>query len=125
MDGPIDVIAECKPPFSWLVLYSRDKTDKPWEELLPKQDTSERIAAIICLYGPNWRKTKEGVLVQLIEEEDKEKLQENGDEDGTIFVRRICRVLATGTLGYDHFSWSAREAHNWYVASRHVNWCID
>jgi hypothetical protein len=122
--GP-EVIEEGKPPLVWRITYSRDKADKPWKYISPRKETSESMAIIICSYGPQWRETANGILVHFKEKVDREKIA--GGEAILLVVRRICRVLITGTPEYDNFSWQKAPEKRITGTWRPVTqmWCVD
>ncbi|KAF7545928.1 hypothetical protein G7046_g9453 [Stylonectria norvegica] len=104
-DGPLDshfVVDTSKgeaeeatsgPLPAWRMLYSRDKTDMPWEDIAPSA-TSGDMAIILFSYGP-WRPVSEGILVKV-----KTEVQ-----DGTLAVSRVCRMLVAGMPEYDSQDW--------------------
>ena len=122
--GP-EVIEEGKPPLVWRINYSRDKADEPWKYIAPKRDTSESMGVVICSYGPNWRDTAEGILVRLREKPDVGKT--SGDAESMLIVRRVCRVLVSGTPEYDNFSWEKAPEKRITGSWRPVTqmWCVD
>jgi hypothetical protein len=115
-----EVTEDGKPPLVWRITYSKDKADRPWKEISPKKDTSEKMAIIIGSYGPDWYESATGVLVQL--REDTETYWNE-----TVFVRRVCLVIVSAVPKYDNFSWqkapSKRISGHWRPVTQ--MWCVD
>ena len=126
-DGPLDshfVVDTSKgeteeassgPLPAWRMLYSRDKSDRVWEDMSPRV-TSGAMAIILFSYGP-WRPVSEGILVKVRREL----------HDGSLAVSRVCRMLVAGMPEYDNQDWIKepwkRVNGDWLPP--HQIWCVD
>jgi hypothetical protein len=106
-----------KPPLFWRVVHKDEGEDQSWDTMSPKKQDSQKMAIIICGYGPYWRNSIDGLLVRIVDK----------DKDGMHVVSRVCTVVVSGTPEYDGFEWLKDPESSCTGKWQSVRqmWCVD